>query len=255
MRSRPAQSERTLQSRALGSKLESDSSGSSPKKTHGIKTKLHVSRHLILPLPLAPCTSCQSCSCPPALAERSAHLCHPPRTVQHLRSNRCPAGLLVAALRAKCCPCQLSTSARHVTVTRITGTGASSLSGFELLLPRVTTPTQTLLQLQHQCQRAAAGTAPPAGVRRCRRRQADPRACTLAQLMRGCAPLLVALIMASGAAAGSGYRPRAAWMGDCGWGVTTSLKANNRDGPGGATNRTIQTAEEWNHPGRTRIWG
>lgn len=41
------------------------------------------------------------------------------------------------------------------------------------------------------------------------------------------------------------YRPRAAWMAS-GWGVTLSLGAHNRDGPNGATNRTIATVAEWN---------
>eukprot|EP01052_Picozoa_sp_SAG31_P059768 SAG31_NODE_19024_length_614_cov_0.916505_2_plen_85_part_00 len=31
-----------------------------------------------------------------------------------------------------------------------------------------------------------------------------------------------------------------------GWGVTLSLGASNRDGPDGATNRTIATVAEWN---------
>jgi hypothetical protein len=35
-------------------------------------------------------------------------------------------------------------------------------------------------------------------------------------------------------------------MGECGWGVTLSLGASNRDGPNGATNRTIKDVAEWN---------
>jgi hypothetical protein len=57
--------------------------------------------------------------------------------------------------------------------------------------------------------------------------------------------LLALLLHALGTTATS-YRPRAAWMGECGWGVTLSLDPHNRDGPNGATNRTIKSAAEWN---------
>ena len=58
--------------------------------------------------------------------------------------------------------------------------------------------------------------------------------------------VLLALLSAADVVDVAAYQPRAAWMGECGWGITTSLAAYNRDGPNGATNRTITNVEEWN---------
>ena len=58
--------------------------------------------------------------------------------------------------------------------------------------------------------------------------------------------LAFALLASPSATDATTYHPRAAWMGECGWGITISLSAVNRDGPNGLTNRTITTVEEWN---------